>query len=184
MSEDGWVGEVLSFWFDELTPEDWFMGGDAVDKAIVERFGPLHGRLKQSQPETARTDARTALATVIVLDQFSRNMFRGQATAFAADDVAASIARNAIDSGLDQRLTEQQRQFLYMPLMHAESLADQERCVMLFASILNGENLNHAVEHRDIVARFGRFPHRNRALGRRSTPDEEEFLKTAKGFGQ
>lgn len=184
MNEDGWVGDVLSFWFDELTPKDWFMGGEEVDKAIVERFGALHEKLKKAQPEAARTDAPTALATIIVLDQFSRNVFRGQAAAFATDNVAAALSRNALDRGFDQMLTEHQRQFLYMPLMHSESLADQERCVMLFGSILNGESVKHAVEHRDIIARFGRFPHRNRALGRQNTPDEEEFLKSAKGFGQ
>src|SRR5690606_22329940 len=108
---------------------------------------------------------RTALAAVIVLDQFPRNMFRGQPAAFATDDLALGIARRALDRGFDAKIEQGGKAFLYMPFMHSEVTADQERCVDLFRSLDNESGLKYAIEHRDIVARFGRFPHRNKILG-------------------
>lgn len=182
--EAGWVDDVLDFWFRELTYEDWFTGGAELDGKINKRFLGLYERLKAGFDEKAVGDARTALAAIIVLDQFPRNMFRGTAAAFGTDDLAAGIARLSLERGWDTQAEPVQRPFYYMPFMHSEILAEQERCVLLFRGIGDGNGLNYAIEHRDIVARFGRFPHRNRALGRQSTPEELEFLKEHAGYGQ
>jgi uncharacterized protein (DUF924 family) len=178
-----WVDEVLTYWFDELGPEGWFEQHEATDETIRKRFATLHEALFQAFPSMAFDDPDSALAAILVFDQFPRNMFRGEGRAFATDDVAAAIARKAIERGLDAGLPGERKLFLYMPLMHAENLADQEHCVALF-SALEGNLVKHAVEHRDIVARFGRFPHRNRALGRKSTAAEQAFLAEHEGFGQ
>ena len=182
--EAGWVDEVLDFWFGELTYEDWFSGGAELDERVRARFLSLYERLKAGFDEKAVADARTALAAIIVFDQFPRNIFRGQAAAFATDDLAAGIARNAVERGWDREVEPAARPFYYMPFMHSEILADQERCVDLFREIGEGDGLDYAIEHRDIVARFGRFPHRNRPLGRESTADEIEFMKEHAGYGQ
>ncbi|RIK85699.1 MAG: DUF924 domain-containing protein [Hyphomicrobiales bacterium] len=182
--EAGWVDAVLDFWFGKLTYEDWFSGGPELDEAVRARFLPLYEALKAGFDEKAVGDARTALAAILVFDQFPRNIFRGEAAAFATDDLAAGIARLAVERGWDEEAEPARRPFYYMPFMHSEILADQERCVDLFRGIGEGDGLKYAVEHRDIVARFGRFPHRNRALGRPSTPAELEFMKEHAGYGQ
>lgn len=180
----GWVDEVLDFWFGELTYEDWFSGGAELDAKVRSRFLGLHETLKAGFDEKSVGDGRTALAAIIVFDQFPRNMFRGTAAAFATDKLAVRIARLSVERGYDSQAEPAHRPFYYMPFMHSEILADQERCVDLFRGIGEGGGLDYAIEHRDIVARFGRFPHRNRALGRKSTPDELEFLKEHAGYGQ
>jgi uncharacterized protein (DUF924 family) len=180
---ENWAEDVLRFWFEELTPDDWFEKKDATDEAIGSRFAALHEALKASAASMSFDGPGEALAAVLVFDQFPRNMFRGQARAFATDDMAAAIARKAVERGFDQQVPAQRRLFFYMPLMHAENLADQEHCVSLI-SALPGDTLKYAKEHRDIIARFGRFPHRNKALGRESTVAEESFLSAHKGFGQ
>ena len=182
--EAGWVDEVLDFWFRELTYEDWFTGSAELDERVRTRFLALYERLKAGFDEKAVGDARTALAAILVFDQFPRNMFRGQAVAFATDDLAAGIARLAVERGWDREGEPAARPFYYMPFMHSEILADQERCVDLFRAMGEGEGLKYAIEHRDIVARFGRFPHRNRPLGRESTADEIGFMKEHAGYGQ
>lgn len=184
MSDGNWVVDVLSFWFEELSPEDWYNQNGDVDNTIRNRFGALYAELKSNAPRQTDLDAKTALAAIIVLDQFPRNMFRGQPDAFGSDNIAVALTRSAVDASLDSGLEQDRKQFMYMPLMHSESLADQERAVMLFQALGNGENLKYAIEHRDVVAKFGRFPHRNRALGRESTAEELEYLKTASGYGQ
>ncbi len=184
MPRPGWEDEVLKYWFDELTLEDWYRQKDATDRTIRERFLALHADLGQTPPDQLAATPDTALAAVIVFDQFPRNMFRKQAAAFATDALAIAVARGAIDKGFDVGMDANRRQFLYMPFMHSEVLADQERCVKLFEQLDRPESLKYAVEHRDIIARFGRFPHRNRALGRESTPAETEFLQDHSGFGQ
>ena len=178
-----WVSEVLRFWFEELTDDDWFERKDATDEAIRSRFEALHAELTPRAPSMSFDDADTALAAILVFDQFPRNMFRGQAQAFATDDMAAAIARKAVEKGFDMEVPERRRLFFYMPLMHSENVADLEHCVSLI-SALPGDLVKHAIEHRDIVARFGRFPHRNRVLGRESTAAEHDFLAGHKGFGQ
>ncbi|MDW6025275.1 DUF924 family protein [Mesorhizobium sp. BAC0120] len=178
-----WVEDVLAFWFGELKPEDWFEQKDTTDEAIRTRFAGLHASLFEAAPSMSFDDPDTALAAILVFDQFPRNMFRGQAQAFATDDLAIAIARKSIDRDFDSKVSEERRMFFYLPLMHSENVADQEHCVSLFAA-LTGDALKHAIEHRDIIVRFGRFPHRNRVLGRPSTTDERAFLTEHKGFGQ
>ena len=179
----GWQTEVLQFWFNELNSEDWFITRQETDEAIRNRCGTLHADIRSAIPSEAFLKSEAALAAVTVFDQFSRNLFRGTADAFASDRLAIAVAANVLDSGLDKQLTDQQKLFLYMPFMHSEALTDQHRCVALFEA-LGGDDTKHAIEHRDIIERFGRFPHRNRALGRQTTEDERAFLTGHKGFGQ
>jgi len=183
MADDKWVDKVLDFWFKELTDKEWFGGGAEVDDKIRSRFLDLYDRLKADFRVDSVSDARTALAAIILFDQFPRNMFRKTAAAFGTDDIASGIARRALDLDLDAGMG-QERSFLYMPLMHSEVLADQERCVDLFRALGAEEGLKYAIEHRDIVAAYGRFPHRNLALGRESTPAETAFLAGHSGYGQ
>jgi uncharacterized protein (DUF924 family) len=175
---------VLDYWFGELGPEDWFSGRAELDEEIRNRFGSLCEQALAGKPEDHLEDSRAALAGIILLDQFPRQLFRGQPRAFSGDPVALAVTNGAIDRGYDTGMTPEQRQFLYMPLMHSEVVSDQELCVKLFRDLGNEEALKFAIEHRDIVARFGRFPHRNRALGRESTAEERAFLETHAGYGQ
>lgn len=179
-----WVDEVLDFWFRELTAKDWYAGGDELDEKIRSRFQDTYERVKADFDIESADDARTALAAIILFDQMPRNMFRRTAAAFGTDDLAIAIARRAVDHGFDDGMKPEEKQFLYMPFMHSEVSADQERCVDLIRMLGSEEGLKYAIEHRDIVAAYGRFPHRNRVLGRESTPAEVEFLKGHQGYGQ
>ena len=176
-----WVDEVLKFWFEELQPAAWFTKDAAVDAQIRTRFERFHGQLSRGEIQVPNTP-RAYLAAVIVLDQFSRNMFRGTVKAFASDTKALEFASRALDAGFDREMTKEQRQFLYLPFMHSEELPIQTRCVELFGALEDPELMRYATEHRDIVERFGRFPHRNAALGRESTPPEIDFMQTHAGF--
>jgi uncharacterized protein (DUF924 family) len=176
--------DVLAFWFG--TPPgparpEWFRKDAAFDAQIRQRFGALHERAARRELDAWRASPEAMLALVVVLDQFSRNLYRGQAAAFAQDEHARDCASEALQRGDDLSLLPVQRQFLYLPFEHSEDLADQERAVDLMGSLEAFEATRGltewAVKHRDIVARFGRFPHRNAALGRESTPGEAEFLK-------
>jgi uncharacterized protein (DUF924 family) len=169
--------EVLGFWFGELTPEQRFAKDDAVDTAIRRRFGALHEQLGRGVPADWREAPRPLLAAVIVLDQFSRNLNRGRAEAFAHDGEALALTRLALDRGVDAGMLGEEKQFLYMPLMHSEALADQQACERLMEGAGLAEATDYARRHRVIIERFGRFPHRNEALGRASTPEEIAFLK-------
>lgn len=184
MPDKNWPDEVLDFWFGELGPDDWYSGDRAVDEKIRSRFADLYAELKSGLDPDAIDDPRTALAAAIALDQFPRNMFRGTADAFGTDNLAIEIARNATEKRLDQELSNEEKQFLYMPFMHSEISADQERCVSLFRSLDNENGLKYAVEHRDIIQEFGRFPHRNKALGRETTDGERKFMEGHAGYGQ
>jgi len=166
--------EVLAFWFAD--PARSWKKDPAFDAEIRERFIALHEVIDRGEREDWLETARGALAYVIVLDQFSRNMFRGTARSFASDARARSAARRAVERGDDRALSDDERPFLYMPLMHSEDLADQDRSCALFAAS-RPDHLRYAEHHRNIIRRFGRFPHRNVLLGRASTPEEEEFLK-------
>lgn len=170
------VDAVLGFWFDELTPAQWFVANAEVDREIAQRFGDVYPLLATALPEGWPATARGQLAAVIALDQFPRNMFRGTARAFATDATALRIARAAIDAGLDRQLAGVQRQFLYLPFQHSEQAPDQERSVALYAALGNAQALDFALRHKAIIDRFGRFPHRNGALGRPSTAEETAFL--------
>lgn len=174
-----WVGQVIHFWFEELTEADWFARSEVIDRRIRERFLSLHQRLMAHGGRDVIT-ARPILASVIVLDQFSRNLFRDSPSAFSADPIARQLARVAIEQSFDIALTTRERLFLYLPFEHSEERADQELAVQLMASVGNAEWTRYAIAHKDIIDRFGRFPHRNAVLNRLSTADEVAFLKEPK----
>ena len=177
--EPAWVGDVIRFWFEELSESLWFAKNEAIDEQIRERFLPLHEQLVAQDGLVAATPRRT-LAIVIVLDQFSRNMFRGHPRAFAADPIARRMARSAIEQGFDIAMTQQQRMFLYMPFEHSEDAADQQLSLSLIGHLGDKEWTRYAMEHKAIIDRFGRFPHRNIVLNRPSSAEEIEFLKDPK----
>lgn len=174
---------VLSFWFEELTAEEWFAKSAKIDAVIRDRFAPTHLALAKGVPEAWRADAEAHLAAVIVLDQFSRNIYRDTPLAFATDGLALKEARAAVGRGHDQALGAERRVFFYMPFEHSENLGDQNRAVELIARLGNETYTRYAEAHRDVIAEFGRFPHRNAILGRTSTPAEERYLaKPGAGF--
>jgi uncharacterized protein (DUF924 family) len=175
VADPGWVDDVLSFWFG-LTPEAWFEKSDAIDRECATRFRDVHDMLMASEAADQVASARQALAAVVVLDQFSRNMYRGTVRAFASDPLAKDIAARAIRLGYDATLSKHERMFLYLPFEHSEDLNDQTLSVGLFGSLDDDYYLKFAKAHRDIIARFGRFPHRNAILDRASTPEEIAFL--------
>ena len=163
--QSDWATQVIHYWFAELQPEAWFRKDESVDTAIRERFGALHDEVAQIRPEQLATPLE-CLAAVIVLDQFSRNMSRGSPRA----------------ARLDQQLDRQQRWFLYMPFQHSEDREVQARSIELFTQLGDRENLGYAQRHKEVIDRFGRFPHRNEVLGRASTPEELQFIATHSGF--
>ncbi len=171
-----WTRAVLDFWFDEVGKDRWFNGDRGIDASIRERFLPVFETASIRLPADALTRSDAALAAVVLLDQFPRNMFRATPRAFATDLQARAVAANAVDQGLDRDLTQDQRCFLYLPFEHSESLYDQDRSVELFEALGNAEYTRYARAHRDVIARFGRFPHRNAILARQSTPDEVKYL--------
>lgn len=170
------IDAVLDFWFRESEPRQWFDKDPAFDADIVRRFGDLHARAAAGDLDAWCEQADGALALVIVLDQFSRNMFRDTAQAFAFDAQALSIAKRAIDAGFDQQVDERQRPFFYLPFEHAEDMAEQQRSMALFSALGNKDLLEWAEKHMFIIKRFGRFPHRNAILGRVSSTEEAHFL--------
>ena len=169
--EPDWVREVLDFWFGELGPEQWFSKDAALDARIRARFGALHAQLLDGDAQGV-AGLRATQAAVIVLDQFSRNLYRDDARAFAGDATARRLARAAIESGGDAGLPAAQRMFLYLPFEHSESLADQQLSLRLYEALGNAEWTRYARAHHDLIARFGRFPHRNALLGRASSAEE------------
>ncbi|WP_300456220.1 DUF924 family protein [Accumulibacter sp.] len=169
--------DVLGFWFGELASAQWWSANDDLDRRIAARFAAVHAAALRGELYAWRHAADGRLAEVIVLDQFSRHIYRGQATAFAADGMALVLAQEAVAAGADRSLPADRRAFLYMPYMHSESAAIQALAVALFATPGMEGNLDFALRHRAIIERFGRYPHRNAILGRVSTPAEIEFLK-------
>ncbi len=170
--------QVLGFWFAPGMEKRWFVKDEAFDAEVRESLGPLHDEAACGSLDGWEESAWGALALVILLDQVSRNLYRGGPRAFATDAKALAVTKRTIDKGLDGQLQQVERMFLYLPLEHCEELADQELCVRLAAQLdENPEWHDYAVRHRDIVARFGRFPHRNALLVRESTAEEEAFLK-------
>ena len=175
ISEPDWVRAVLRFWFQELSEEQWFAKDAELDARIRERFLSIHEQLVESATADV-SGPRAALAAVIVLDQFSRNMFRGDPRAFAADPIARRIAATAIEQRFDEIMSKPERMFLYLPFEHSEDSRDQARSLELMQS-LGDENWTHfARVHKEIIDRFGRFPHRNAVLNRQSTAEELEAL--------
>ena len=180
--------DVLDFWFGPAGSEEhgrargaWFRKDPAFDEQIRARFLELHERASSGRCDEWKALPEPALALAIVLDQFPRNMFRGTPRSFATDGSALDTARAAVSRGFDQTLLPVQRWFLYLPFEHSENLEDQDRSVALFESLRsdpeNASPIDYAHRHREVIARFGRFPHRNAILGRASTPEELEFLR-------
>lgn len=181
MSSTSWHQNVLDYWFEELSRKDWFMSSKLLDDTITNRFSAIHKQITNQTELADNTNPSMVLAAVIVLDQFSRNMFRGTPQAFSSDAQALRFANTAIDRELHKSMSDDQKQFLYMPFMHSENIADQNISVTYFDELGRSE---HAIEHREVIERFGRFPHRNALLGRQSTDDEINYLKDAKRYGQ
>ncbi len=196
------IATIIEYWFagtDDYDFKDqhklWYGGAAEVDGQIKQQFGPYVEAAMAGQLVTWTETALGALALVILLDQFTRNIYRGSAQAFAGDECARKVLYAALEQGVDRQLSIVQRSFFYMPLEHSELLADQDRCVALFQLLLDevpsqgkkviANSLDFAIKHRDIIARFGRFPHRNLAMGRTSTALEQAFLKDGGArFGQ
>lgn len=174
---------VLRYWFEELTRQQWFQVSAEVDAVIVERFWRTHLELAKGKVAEWRGSPDDRLAGIIVLDQFSRNIYRGTPLAFAADWMALREARLALEAGADMSVPEERRGFFYLPFEHSESLADQELSVELFAKLGNAEYHDYAERHLAVIREFGRFPHRNVMLGRESNSAELAYLaKPGAGF--
>jgi uncharacterized protein (DUF924 family) len=175
------AAEVVAFWRD-AGPGKWFRGGDAFDAACRERLGDAHHAAARRELDGWSSTAEGALALLLLLDQIPRNIFRGSGHAFATDGLARHVAQLAVDAGHDAAYEPALRAFFYLPFEHSESLADQERSVALFAALGDANYRDYATAHRDIIVRFGRFPHRNAALGRDTTPEERAWLDAGGGF--
>lgn len=168
---------VLDFWFKQTTPQQWFEQSDQFDQQIQQQFGNLHQQAAAGELYNWRNSAAGRLAEIIVLDQFSRNLYRNQVAAFSQDTMALVLAQEAILLKQDNALSPVERSFLYMPFMHSESPKIHEVALQLFTDLGNEQNLRFEKLHKTIIDRFGRYPHRNQILGRTSTPEEIEFLK-------
>lgn len=168
--------EVLDFWFNDIEPKPWFEKNIDFDNTIKDRFGALHRQAVQGELSAWRHSSKGALAEIILLDQFSRNIYRDQPESFAADPMALALAQVAIANGFDVELSPTERSFLYMPFMHSESAVIHEEAVKLFRDLGIANNLDFEFKHKEIVDRFGRYPHRNAILGRKSSSDELAFL--------
>lgn len=168
--------EVVAFWCETVAPQQWWQPTEALDAEVRERFAATHLALSRTVPPQWRADAEARLAAIIVLDQFPRNMYRASPLAFATDWIARREARLALDAGADKEISREWRLFFYLPFEHSEGLADQDLSVSLFTALADETYLDFAVRHRDVIARYGRFPHRNAFLGRISTPEEEAYL--------
>jgi len=173
--------DVLAFWIDEVGPEGWYTGGDALDAQCRDRFEGAWNAAMEGSYALWLTYPSGTLAYLILMDQLPRNMFRGTGQAFASDKYAKAASKMAIDRGWDMKIDEPARQFFYLPLMHSENLCDQERAVRLILTRMpdsGASNLLHAKAHREVIRQFGRFPTRNTALDRRSTEPELTYVNT------
>lgn len=175
MKRDNRISEVLRFWRD-LGPRGWYAGTPEIDAEVRARFAPLWAEARDGALSAWAESAEGALALLLVLDQFPRNMFRDAPESFATDHAALTVASRAIAEEQDLEIAPPERQFFYLPFMHAEEIVAQSHGVTLFEERMPGDNVRHARAHRDVIARFGRFPWRNAALGRPSTAAEEAFL--------
>lgn len=178
IAEDSWAQRVVKFWFDTLSPKDWFQPPTEVDAEIVSQFSDLPDEIFGKPDAVLLTSPYVALAAIVALDQFPRNLYRGTERAFAYDERALGLAKAVVARGFDRDdgLSTDQRVFMYLPFEHSESIADQEQAVILIRALGNDVYTQYAVAHRDVIARFGRFPHRNKILARDSTEQEAEFL--------
>lgn len=169
---------VLEYWFGQLTWDDWFRQSDAVDADVTRRFSALHVDLARRCEGRWLDEPEAALAAIIVFDQFPRNIYRGTPLAFATDCLGLALAERAVSLGHDRAVPAARRAFFYLPFEHSERLDDQDKAVALFEALGDPLYLDYAERHRDVIRRFGRFPHRNRILMRTSTPAEEAYLAT------
>jgi uncharacterized protein (DUF924 family) len=177
MTDSNVIAEILEFWFGPGMAEKWFVRDPDLDREVGERLGALHERAAAGELDSWRDSAAGCLALLVLLDQTPRNLFRDDPRTYATDEMARAVTQHALDRGYDKELTHDQRGMLYLPLLHSESLADKERAVELTRALTENPDFHKwAVHHRDIVARFGRFPHRNEILGRENTPEEAAFL--------
>jgi uncharacterized protein (DUF924 family) len=174
------AADVLAFWR-KAGPDKWFNKSEAFDQSIRDAFLTTYEAAAEGRLSPWENTAESALALIIVLDQFPRNMFRNSARAWEADPLARDIADAAISQGFDQEIDKDLRAFFYLPLMHSEDTDDQDYCVELCRALGNENNLKYAELHADVIRRFGRFPHRNAVLGRTTTPEEQSFLDSG-GF--
>ena len=177
--------KVLSFWLDETDPKQWYNSPKSLDNAILQEFYPTWVSIMDGKFGMWLTYPSGSLAYILVLDQFTRNMFRGTSKAFSSDLVALAAAKQAIKHKFDLAIDEPGRQFFYLPLMHSESLQDQERCIRLMHERIPLEGMNnllHAREHREVIRKFGCFPTRNEALSRKNTAHEADYMKNG-GYG-
>lgn len=168
--------EVIQFWFEELSPKQWFNSSEELDEKIYKRFGETHDAAVKGELESWRVTPEGSLAEIIVLDQFSRNIYRGQPGAFANDLAALVLAQEAIRKGFHNELETFKRSFVYMPFMHSESVIIHKKAVRLFNEPGLEDSFDFEIKHKKIIERFGRYPHRNQILGRDSTSEEIEFL--------
>jgi len=169
--------EIFSFWFEEIDQSQWWAKDDDFDHLIIEKFSEAHARATRCELFKWRENARGRLVEIIVLDQFSRNMFRDSPLSFASDSLALALSQEAISAGADKALSSVERSFLYMPFMHSESLEIHELATDLYQQNGIQSNLDFEIKHKRIIKKFGRYPHRNNILGRESTGEEIEFLK-------
>lgn len=169
--------QVLDFWFAEIDPVMWFKKDDEFDRLLHTRFGQLWQAAAHGELAHWRATITGRLAEIIVLDQFSRNLFRNTPRSFSCDGMALVLAQEAIATGLCATLPVEQRGFLYLPFMHSESALIHQQAVVLFSQLNNGNQLEFELRHKAIIDRFGRYPHRNEILGRESTFEEQEFLQ-------
>lgn len=177
--------DVLNFWLDEVGPDGWYRVDEKLDAEIRDRFLETWENARDGAYSMWLTYPTGVLAYLIVTDQFPRNMFRGSPQAFETDRAALAVAKIAISKNWDQKIDEPARQFFFLPLMHSECITDQERCVRLLLTRMpeyGADNLLHAKAHRDVIRKFGRFPHRNDALSRKQTEPEVKFLESG-GYG-
>ncbi|WP_164661275.1 DUF924 family protein [Tropicibacter sp. Alg240-R139] len=178
--------DILSFWLDEIGPAGWYVQDDALDAQITEKFMSTWEAAREGRFSMWLTYPTGALAYIILTDQFSRNMFRGDARAFKTDKAALAAAKCAVDKRWDMRIDEPARQFFYLPMMHSENLCDQERCIRLLCERMpesGASNMLHARAHREVIRQFGRFPYRNDALHRTPTAQEATYVSGG-GYGQ
>ncbi len=172
-----WAAEILHFWFHELRPRDWWGGSDSLDALCKQRFQPELEALHVMPRASFTASADTALASILLFDQMPRNIYRGTPRAFAFDPLACAIAHDALDAGYEDALPLRWTQFLAMPLMHSEDIADHLRALEVFRRINGGRNFGFARSHYRMIARFGRFPHRNEILGRKTTAAEKRAIE-------
>lgn len=174
--------KVIDFWFTQLSPEMWWMKNPDIDGFIKQEFLDVHQKASKLELSHWRESAEGALAEIIVLDQFSRNIFRDRPQAFAQDAIALALAQFAVVMGFDQLLPIERRAFVYMPYMHSESLINHEKAVELFSQKGLETQLDFEHKHKEIIEKFGRYPHRNTLLARQSSNEELAFLENHPGF--